>query len=193
MRHALSVIPVPDGPDNYHRPLAAEGMRQADRLVDDLIRFAPAKIVSSPYLRAVQTVEPLSRALGSPVKPMPALREWDSGLPRTPQWERYYGDSWDDPTHVYGDGESLAQLTSRSTSAVTELAREHPTTAVIVGSHGMFISRALLGLGAPGVSWQFSCAMPMPAIYRLDFFESKLRVRGPGLESVWTAHRWDYP
>ncbi|HEX4222131.1 MAG TPA: histidine phosphatase family protein [Pseudonocardiaceae bacterium] len=56
------------------------GIAQAELLVDDLAQTEPSLIASSPYLRAVQTVEPTARAVGMPVHTEHDLREWDSGL-----------------------------------------------------------------------------------------------------------------
>lgn len=53
--------------DDHERPLDARGRRQAKGLVDELARFDPTVVVSSPYLRCLQTVEPLARSLGAAV------------------------------------------------------------------------------------------------------------------------------
>lgn len=49
--------------DDKLRPLSARGQRDARRLVGVLEPFAPRTIVSSPYRRCLQTVEPLAVAL----------------------------------------------------------------------------------------------------------------------------------
>ena len=48
--------------DDRLRSLDAKGRRQAEALVPLLAEFDLDRIVSSPYLRCVQTVEPLARA-----------------------------------------------------------------------------------------------------------------------------------
>jgi phosphohistidine phosphatase SixA len=63
-----------DGPDEK-RPLSGRGRRQARALVKVLAPFAPTRILSSPYVRCVETVEPLSEKLGVPVEPSDALAE----------------------------------------------------------------------------------------------------------------------
>ena len=50
--------------DDFHRPLDAKGRRQAAELVELLRPFGVSRVVSSPYVRCVQTVEPLAAALG---------------------------------------------------------------------------------------------------------------------------------
>ena len=51
--------------DDRLRPLDKKGRKQAARLVDVLAGSRIERIVSSPYLRCVQTVEPLARARGA--------------------------------------------------------------------------------------------------------------------------------
>jgi 8-oxo-dGTP diphosphatase len=50
------------GPDEL-RPLSRAGRRQADALVDQFAGEPIEQVISSPYVRCVQTVEPLARAL----------------------------------------------------------------------------------------------------------------------------------
>ena len=48
--------------DDRLRPLGKKGFKQADRLVSILEPFPISALFSSPFLRCVQTVEPLARA-----------------------------------------------------------------------------------------------------------------------------------
>jgi phosphohistidine phosphatase SixA len=50
--------------DDRVRPVDDRGRRQSDALVDALAGYMIERIVSSPYLRCVQTVEPLAEARG---------------------------------------------------------------------------------------------------------------------------------
>ncbi|MCG8919119.1 histidine phosphatase family protein [Actinokineospora sp. PR83] len=179
VRHAESVVPRAGGPDEFRRPLTAAGSARAGRLVGELALSGAVVVVSSPYLRARQTVEPLARAVGVGVRTDPALREWDSGLEPTPDYARHYAASWADPRFARPGGESLAQLTERATAALVALAGRHAGATVVVGSHGTFVARALVGFGVAGVDWEFSRAMPMPAVYRLRFTPAGVAVSGP--------------
>jgi 2,3-bisphosphoglycerate-dependent phosphoglycerate mutase len=171
VRHAVPVYPSPGGPDDYHRPLTEAGHAQALALVDDLAALRPDAIASSPYLRAVQTIEPLARALDLPVHTDHDLREWDSGVGPTPDYVRYYEESWADPDFARPGAESLNQLTTRALKALTAF-----DGTVVIGSHGTFICRVLAGLGL-AVDWPFSRDMPSPAVYRI----SDKGIAGPGI------------
>jgi 8-oxo-dGTP diphosphatase len=54
--------------DDRLRPLDKKGRRQADALVAPLAGYPITRLVSSPYLRCLQTLEPLSARLGLPVE-----------------------------------------------------------------------------------------------------------------------------
>jgi broad specificity phosphatase PhoE len=61
--------------DDRLRPLSKKGIQQAGALVEVLAPFPVASIHSSPYLRCVQTVEPLARARRLVVGQTTALAE----------------------------------------------------------------------------------------------------------------------
>jgi phosphohistidine phosphatase SixA len=61
--------------DDRLRPLSKKGIKQAEALVDVFKPFKITAIYSSPYLRCVQTVEPLARDRGLEVQETPALEE----------------------------------------------------------------------------------------------------------------------
>ena len=61
--------------DDRLRPLDERGWRQAEALVEQLDGRELDRIVSSPYLRCVQTVKPLARALGLEVERDDVLAE----------------------------------------------------------------------------------------------------------------------
>ena len=65
------------GPDR-RRPLSKAGFQQADRLVDLLLPYKPTRVVSSPYLRCIQTVEPVAEKIGADVEKASALAEFAS-------------------------------------------------------------------------------------------------------------------
>lgn len=63
-----------EGPDDQ-RPLSKSGRRQADALADGLAAAEPSRIISSPYVRCRQTVDPLAARLRLPVELSDALAE----------------------------------------------------------------------------------------------------------------------
>ena len=61
--------------DDRERPLDEKGLRQAAALVDLLAPYEVARILSSPAVRCVQTVEPLAHARGLEIEAREELSE----------------------------------------------------------------------------------------------------------------------
>jgi broad specificity phosphatase PhoE len=69
-----------DGPDQ-RRPLSERGRRQAAGLRDQLVSAGITRLLASPYLRCVQTLEPLGATLGIDVEPDDRLAEGQGAMP----------------------------------------------------------------------------------------------------------------
>lgn len=61
--------------DDHLRPLSGKGRRQAQGLVELVEPFAPQRVLSSPYTRCLQTMEPLAAHLSLRVEPIKELGE----------------------------------------------------------------------------------------------------------------------
>jgi 8-oxo-dGTP diphosphatase len=72
------------GPGDQDRALSVSGETQAAALPAALAGTAIARLLSSPYLRCVQTLEPLAATLGVTVETTPLLAE---GMPFEPVLE----------------------------------------------------------------------------------------------------------
>lgn len=60
------------------RPLSKTGRRQAEAIADGIEPIRPSLVMSSPYVRCVETVDPLARRLGVEVVTHAALEEGPS-------------------------------------------------------------------------------------------------------------------
>jgi broad specificity phosphatase PhoE len=80
VRHAdAGSRPKWDGPD-HTRPLTPKGHRQSAAIADALAAAGPDRLVSSPYRRCTQTLEPLAERLGLAVEDDPRLAEFAGGV-----------------------------------------------------------------------------------------------------------------
>ncbi len=75
VRHASAGARAAWTGDDRLRPLDARGRRQAAGLMGPLAAHAPTALLSSPYLRCVQTLEPLAEHLGLAVDVREELAE----------------------------------------------------------------------------------------------------------------------
>jgi 8-oxo-dGTP diphosphatase len=75
VRHAAALDRDEWREDDEHRPLKKRGRRQAEGLVGVLAGYEVERVLSSPFVRCVETVAPLARHLGVEVEPSDALAE----------------------------------------------------------------------------------------------------------------------
>jgi broad specificity phosphatase PhoE len=178
VRHAEAVAPSDPRFEENDRPLAEAGRRDAERLADQLADEAVDAIYSSPYPRAMQTVEPLARRVGAEISLIDDLRERLLSLGALPDWRKRLQRSWTDFGHALADGESSAEAQRRVTEALTALRRRHPGRRIVVASHGNLIALALHVIVPDQVDYEFWAAMPTPAVYLLP---GDGKASGPGL------------
>ena len=67
VRHAKAGKRSQWADDDSLRPLVAEGVRQSEVIAEAIAPLHPTALFSSPFLRCVQTLEPLGKAVGLPV------------------------------------------------------------------------------------------------------------------------------
>ena len=153
-------------------PLTETGYRQACALAKVLPR--PARVVSSPLLRARQTAAVLVD--GGDVEVDRRWIEMDygdlDGQPATALPERMWRAWWQDPHFVPAGGESVAAVGERVREACVELADEAARGDVVIVSHVSPIKAALawaLGVGDE-VAWR---------MYLLDAAVCRVDTSGP--------------
>ena len=75
VRHAVAKRRRDWSKPDHLRPLTPKGLRQAAGLVEILTPYDVRLVYSSPYVRCVQTVQPLADRLGLEVEPVEELAE----------------------------------------------------------------------------------------------------------------------
>jgi 8-oxo-dGTP diphosphatase len=119
------------GEDDTLRPLDERGRRQAETLVAQLADRDFTRILSSPYVRCVQSVEPLAKARGIPLEPVEALAE---GAGEAAALELFH--SLDAPAVANVHGDLVEALTGES-------AKKGSTTVLDVGESGVEVLERL--------------------------------------------------
>lgn len=185
VRHAEPVRPGQGNFAEHQRPLTGRGHRDAAALAESLAASLAdagvSAVISSPYLRAIQTVEPIARRLGIEIEVVDDLRErLLSPADDLPDWRQHLERSWRDFDHALPGGESSRTAQARILAVLDNLKIRHPSGTLVLGSHGNLIGLALQAF-EPKVNFEFWAAIPMPAVYRLEFVGGRWRVvEGPG-------------
>ncbi len=136
-------------------PLNETGIAQAEatglRMYDE---WQPSAVYSSPLSRAVRTAEAIAKHFDLPVQIHPGLADIDYG-----EWQGLTPDEvrdrWPAALHAWylqpdaaiiPGGETLAQLRSRSISAVNELSSRHAEQTIVLVGHTVINRIILLGV-----------------------------------------------
>jgi broad specificity phosphatase PhoE len=149
----------------FKHPLTAQGRTQAVALAEALEGTRVERIYSSPLMRAVQTAEILSEALGVPYETLDALREYDCGIleGRSDEdvWRlhRAVHDDWIHSGHwerrIEG-GESYLEIRDRFVPFIEHLIETYqdtPASIVLVGHTGLY--RCMLPLVLANADFDF--------------------------------------
>lgn len=149
VRHCQSSGQAPDA------PLTLLGHQQAERLADVLQGRGVARIVSSTYTRAIQSISPLARRLGLPVETDARLIERNLSPEPLDDWLDRLRAAWDDHDLVLPGGESSRTATQRALAALDEILADGRRPTVVV-SHGNLLSLLLHSFdGRPGyATWE---------------------------------------
>ena len=117
-------------------PLTGRGRHQAQALAESLATLGVDVIYSSPYRRAIKTVEPFARRLRLPVRLDPRFRE----RRLTDQWLDDHPKAvervWSDFQLALPGGESSAACQRRMVQGLTDVQVRHPDRRLLVSSHG---------------------------------------------------------
>lgn len=134
--------------DNH---LNEEGHRQAKLLAGFFRNKRFGQIYTSDLIRTIETAEPVAANCGLPIIPVPAFKEicfgeWESLTYKEikKRWPQELEDFFLTPDQTaIKDGESFAEVQTRSWQALQEIAAKQDSEDVLVVSHGGTI-RALL-------------------------------------------------
>jgi 2,3-bisphosphoglycerate-dependent phosphoglycerate mutase len=168
VRHADA---IPSGTPDYEenmRPLSDEGQRQAEELADELEPYQLHGIYSSPYPRAVQTVEPIARRRGLTIHQLDDMRERLLSPGPVPDWRSHLERGFAEDDYALDGGETSRDAQRRGMGMLDLLRLRHANGGrILVASHSALITLILRSLG-PEVGYAFWEAMPYPAVYWLQ-------------------------
>lgn len=161
VRHCQSSGQAPDA------PLTPLGHEQAERLSETLGDLGIARIVSSSFLRAQQSVGPLSQRLGLPVEVDDRLIERNLTSEPLDDWRGALRAAWDDHDLALPGGESSRAATARGMAALRDIVADGRLPTAVV-THGNLLSLLLHAFdGRPGyATWE---ALSNPDLFEVVY------------------------
>lgn len=154
--------------------LTREGMEQAQNLVGFFEGKEISRIISSPFVRAVQSIEPLAKELDMEVEIDPRLAERVLSSEDLPDWLERLEESFHDLELKLSGGESGAEAMERG-AAVLETA---PNNCVLV-THGN-----MMGLLLKQIDINFGFQEWMK-LSNPDVYEVKIKDGNKTINRLW--------
>ena len=168
------------------RGLTEQGHETVRRMTEALRDVSIDAVVSSPYARALLTVQGIADERGLSVSAIEDLRERqlygsDAVLPP----EAFYAavkSSFDDHDAVLEGGESFREAQLRAVPAIREIVSVYRGRTVAVGTHGNIMTMILHAFDER-FGWAFWRELTMPDVYVMTFEGDELQ----GVERLWSS------
>jgi 2,3-bisphosphoglycerate-dependent phosphoglycerate mutase len=145
--------------------LTPEGVAQANRLADFLCKANIERIISSPYKRATQSIEPLALRLGIEVEVDVRLVERVLSSVPSPDWQDRLRLSFAELDLAYEGGESSRRAMERAIAVVEDVRKQSAQTTVLV-THGNLMT-LLLKHFDDSIGFANWRALTNPDVYRV--------------------------
>ncbi|WP_257348710.1 histidine phosphatase family protein [Pseudalkalibacillus decolorationis] len=151
------------------------GVKQSNELTAFLSDKNIDLIVSSPYERAIQTIQPFADKAGIEIKLDDRLVERVLSRENLPNWKEMLRETYDDLDLNFKGGESSNTAISRAVTVVNDILNHTYENSVIV-SHGNLIS-LLLKHFDNSIGFKEWEALSNPDMYHLSFEDNSTNLR----------------
>jgi len=163
IRHCSATGQEPDA------PLTTEGLTQANNLAVVLADYPITRILSSPYIRAVETILPYSKLKKIPIELDDRLKERVLSSTNLPDWLDKLDQTFIDSSLSFEGGESSFEATARIVEVINEVEmREDDYCAVV--THGNLAALLLHSISADFgfKGWQ---SLSNPDVFEINWNE----------------------
>ena len=137
VRHAQ---PNYENHDDMLRELTAKGLKDRKLVTRFLADKDVDVVLSSPFLRSVDTVRDFADTNGLKIGIVEDFRERRIDSVWIEDFNSFCQKQWDDFSYKLSDGESLAEVQERNIVALNKVLEEHAGKTIVVGSHGTALS-----------------------------------------------------
>jgi 2,3-bisphosphoglycerate-dependent phosphoglycerate mutase len=138
------------------------------------------RIISSPFVRAIQSITPLAERLGLPIATDKRLAERVLAAGDLPDWLAALKSSFDDLHRCLAGGESSRAAMQRASEVASE-AMAHPASATLLVTHGNLMA-LLLKYFDDGIGFAEWQQLTNPDVYRISLSPERAEIA-----RIWDA------
>lgn len=169
VRHAKVVYTE----DDHSRALSPQGQADVHKVTEAFKNIPVDIIASSPFVRAVNTIQGISDIKNIPIDLHYDLRERKVAHNFIDDFHTFVDNQWQDFDYHLDGGESLNQVQSRGVKALEKILDTHANKSIVVGTHGTF-QAVIMNYYDKKYDLDFWRTIQMPDIYKLEFDDLKL-------------------
>ena len=126
--------------DDFFRPLTDKGMKDRIKVTNYLLDKKIDVVLSSPYVRAVDTVADFAKNAGLSIETVDDFRERKIDNVWIEDFKGFCKKQWSDFNYKLSDGESLNEVQKRNIRALEEVVDKYSGKNIVIGSHGTALS-----------------------------------------------------
>ena len=168
-RHAHSTYT----PDELNRPLSERGLKDAEQVTQLLSEENITHVISSPYKRAVQTVEGVAVGFGLNVSIEDAFRERRLAEKPVVNFDEVILKYWKDFDFCLEGGESGYTAQARGIKSLESILDKYNGGNIVIGTHGN-IMVLMMNYYDKKYDFDFWRNLNMPDLYKLSFKDKNL-------------------
>lgn len=176
VRHADSTYT----PEELSRPLSEKGNKYARQVTKLLSVENITQVTSSPYKRAIQTVEGIADFMGLNISIVEDFKERKLAAKPVDNFHEVVLKAWKNLDFALPGGESGYSAQGRGVQALKSILDKYPEDNIVIGTHGN-IMVLIMNYYDKKYDYDFWCNLDMPDIYKLSFEDGNLVV----VEHIW--------
>ncbi|KFM99161.1 histidine phosphatase family protein [Bacillus clarus] len=169
VRHAHSTYTK----EERERPLSKKGWHDVQSVTNFLKGEQIDAVISSPYKRAVQTVQGVAEQFGLIVQVEEDLRERLLSKEPLDDFNNAIRKVWEDWSFAYEGGESNDIAQKRGVICMQNVLNEYKGKKIVIGTHGN-IMVLIMNYFDSTYDFHFWKMLEMPDIYKLTFHDDSL-------------------
>ena len=169
LRHAESSYT----PDELNRPLSEKGLIEAKKVTELLSHENITKVISSPYKRAIQTVEGTANYFGLTISIDEGFRERKLADSSVVNFDKVIIKYWENFDFSLYGGETGYFAQDRGVQSLKSVFNKYSGRNVVIGTHGN-IMVLIMNYFDKKYNYDFWNSLNMPDIYKLSFEDGTL-------------------
>ncbi|MGH1036385.1 histidine phosphatase family protein [Bacillus cereus] len=169
VRHAHSTYTK----EERERPLSEKGHCDAENVIHLLKDKHIDVVISSPYKRAIQTVQGIANTYHVSIEVEEDLRERLLSLEPVANFNDAIENVWEDWSFAYEGGESNDVAQRRAVICMQSILKKYKGKNIVIGTHGN-IMVLLMNYFDSKYDFRFWKTLRMPDIFKLNFHNEDL-------------------